>query len=451
MLKDMKITKFTVVALIAALFVGCAEGNLSFGGDDNGGNTTVSNTGLLSIAHLAVDCRIDESDPDMGILGTRATRGANVDLFDCTIINSDNEVEMAFKYGERPTADIELAAGDYIFKIQSGEVQGAAWDAPEYGTERAFKIVRNQTTTLSEIVCSLLQIKVSVSYAPDLLERLGEKTVTEVTVGENTLSFSLTESRAAFFVAPQVLNDIDMCIKGTYAADKVNFKPIEMNKQVRYVKAGQHSKIHFYVEHAAEGNINVGVTLQNWVTDEIIPCNVADLVTEEEWKEPSGDNEGGNDEEKPITVEWVGYDISQRVTINAATIGDIIIRANKGIKELIVHIDSPALGPILSSVGLVDVINLSYPEKSYDSKNPRPLTDEEVATLLQMLKPTSEGGLLGFKHGDEVINQTEVLFSITDFMVPLCAFAGNHDFHFNITDNDGNTATPSLMLESKGM
>jgi hypothetical protein len=328
MLKDMKITKFTVVALIAALFVGCAEGNLSFGGDDNGGNTTVSNTGLLSIANLAVDCRIDESDPDMGILGTRATRSANVDQFDCTIINSDNEVEMAFKYGERPTTDIELEAGDYIFKIQSGEVQGAAWDAPEYGTERAFKIVRNQTTTLSEIVCSLLQIKVSVSYAPDLLERLGEKTVTEVTVGENTLSFSLTESRAGFFVAPQVLNDIEMSIKGTYAADKVNFKPLEMNKQVRDVKAGQHSKIHFYIEHAAEGNVNVGVTLQNWVTDEIIPCNVADLVTEEEWKEPSDDNEGGEDVVNDPSIEWIGYNLADRVVIDETTTGEIMVRAS---------------------------------------------------------------------------------------------------------------------------
>ena len=444
MLKDMKITKFTVVALIAALFVGCAEGNLSFGGDDNGGNTTVSNTGLLSIANLEVDCRIDESDPDMGILGTRATRSANVDQFDCTIINSDNEVEMAFKYGERPTADVELAAGDYIFKIQSGEVQGAAWDAPEYGTERAFKIVRNQTTTLSEIVCSLLQIKVSVSYAPDLLERLGEKTVTEVTVGENTLSFSLTESRAAFFVAPQVLNDIEMCIKGTYAADKVNFKPLEMNKQVRDVKAGQHSKIHFYIEHAAEGNINVGVTLQNWVTDEVVPCNVADLVTEEEWKEPSDDNEGGEDVVNDPSIEWIGYNLADRVVIDDTTTGEIMVRASKGIKELIVQIDSEVLTPaLLGSIGLADVMNITYPEKSYDSSNPSRVIEAEV--LKSALSKD-----FGFKICDEVINKTEVLFSITTFMGALNAEAGNHDFIFTVIDNDGVSKTEILKLKSTG-
>ena len=443
MLKDMKITKFTVVALIAALFVGCAEGNLSFGGDDNSGNTTVSNTGILSIANLAVDCRIDESDPDMGILGTRATRSANVDQFDCTIINSDNEVEMAFKYGERPTADVELAAGDYIFKIQSGEVQGAAWDAPVYGTERAFKIVRNQTTTLSEIVCSLLQIKVSVSYAPDLLERLGEKTVTEVTVGENTLSFSLTESRAAFFVAPQVLNDIEMCIKGTYAADKVNFKPLEMNKQVRDVKAGQHSKIHFYIEHAAEGNINVGVTIRDWVTDEIVPCNVADKVVEEEWTDG---NQGGSDTpatpaEDPSIV-WDGHDISQREQIVAGLDVDLLISASKGIKEFYVKIESASLTPVeLAGTGLCDVLNLCYPKQSYDSNNPGVFIDVE--------EPLRG---LGFAVGDDVLNKTFVKLSITQFMGVLQAVSGtslkNHDFVLTVIDNEGNTTVKTLMLQT---
>ncbi|MBQ5690073.1 MAG: DUF4493 domain-containing protein [Alistipes sp.] len=439
----MKITKFTVVALIAALFVGCAEGNLSFGGDDNGGNTTpVSNTGLLSIANLAVDCRIDESDPDMGILGTRATRSANVDQFDCTIINSDNEVEMAFKYGERPTADVELAAGDYIFKIQSGEVQGAAWDAPEYGTERAFKIVRNQTTTLSEIVCSLLQIKVSVSYAPDLLERLGEKTVTEVTVGKNTLSFSLTESRAGFFVAPQVLNDIEMSIKGTYAADKVNFKPLEMNKQVRDVKAGQHSKIHFYIEHAAEGNINVGVTLQNWVTDEIIPCNVADLVTEEEWKEPSDDNEGGEITSEDPSIVWDKHDINKREPIVDGLEVDLLVSASKGIKSFLVEINSASLTPLeLYKTGLCNVLNLCYPKQSYDSGNP-----EEYIDVEEPLRG------LGFAVGDEVINKTFVKLSITQFMGVLKTVSGtdlkNHDFILTVTDNEGNTTVKTLMLQT---
>lgn len=443
----MKLVKLTVAALIATLSMGCLDGNLSWGESED---ANTSNKGLFSIADMSVDCRIDESNPDVGILSTRSTRSTvDVNNFDCSIIDEENNVVLSFKYGERPTDAIELATGDYIFKMVSGEVPGVTWDTPVYGANKPFKIVRNETTYLSEIVCSLMQIKVSVSYSDDLLERLGDKTLTIVSVGGNSLEYSLIEKRAGFFLAPEVSNNINLCIKGTYAADKENFKIIEMNKEVRDVKAGQHSKIHFFIEHADQGNIDVGVTVRDWVTDEIVPCNVADLVTEEEWTEPGSGNEGGDVEKEPITVVWKGYDMSQRVTIDSTTTGEITIYAINGIKELIVRIDSPGLAPILPSVGLVDVINLSYPEKSYDYANPQQLTDEQVEQLKTMLKPVSEGGLLGFKYGEEVLNKTEVLFSITGFMGALAAFPGNHDFHFTIIDNEGNTISPSLMLKSK--
>lgn len=448
----MKFVKFTAATLFATLVMtSCLEEKISFGDEDS--NNT-ANMGLLSISNLAVDCRIVESNPDGGIdpknstASTRATRAVDANTFDCSIINEENEVVMSFKYADRPTEAVELETGDYIFKIQSGEVPGVAWDTPVYGTSKAFKIVRNETTEISEVVCSLLQIQVSISYAQDLLERLGDKTLTTVKVGNNSLEYSLSETRSGFFLAPQANNTIEISINGTYAADLVNEKPINMTKEVRDVKAGQYSKVHFYIEHSAEGNINMSATIRDWVIDEVIPCNVADLITEEEWK----DNEGGEVETSDISVEWIGYDISKRTTIDKSTTGEVVVRAAKGIKELIVRIESAALNPMLQGVGLVDVINLTHLEKSYDSANPnQPLTEEQIANLETNLKPIDEGGLLGFKYGEDVINKTEVLFSITPFMVPLNAIKGNHDFHFTITDNDNNTVKASLMLESKGL
>lgn len=448
----MKFAKFTAVALVAAfLAVGCNHPDFPAGGDDT---PTISNKGSLSIENLTIDCRIDESIPDAGLTPSVASADAtrtsvDVDNFNCSIINEANEVIMEFKYSERPTEAVVLEAGDYIFKIQSGEVPGAAWESPVYGTSKAFKIVRNQTTTISEIVCSLMQIKVSVTYAADLLERLGEKTLTTVVIGDNSLEFSLTESRSGFFLAPQVNNTIELRISGTYAADKVNFKPVEMTKEVRNVKAGQHSKVHFYIEHAAEGNINVGVTIRDWVTDEVIPCNVADLVTEEEWKDNTGGNEGGNTGGgegvvNDPSIEWIGYNLADRIVIDDTTTGEIMVRASKGIKELIVQIDSEVLVPaLLGGIGLADVMNITYPEKSYDSSNPSRVIDTEV--LKSALSKD-----FGFKIGDEVINKTEVLFSITTFMGALNAEAGNHDFIFTVIDNDGVSKTEILKLKSTG-
>ena len=439
----MKIVKLTVVALLATLFTtGCVAEKISF---SEGESATISDKGLLSLANLAVDCRVDDNDPNMGILSTKATRSSvNIDEFECQIIDSNNEVINSFKFGERPTEAIEMKTGDYIFKIQSGNIPGAEFDAPAYGAVKPFKIVRNETTTLSEVVCSLLQIKVSVTYAPDLFERLGEQTVTTVTVGENSLEFSLTESRAGFFLAPLANNTIELSIKGTYAADKVNFKPLEMNKEVTNVKVGQHSKVHFYIEHAAQGNIEVGVTLRDWVTDEIIPCNVADKVAEEEWKDPSSgdDNEGGEVTTDAPTIVWEGHDIDQREVYAEGLQVELLISASQGIKECLVEIKSDVMTPdVLAGVKLCNVLNLCYPNKSYDSRNPEVFIDTEQP--LRNLK---------FVVGEDVINHTFVQLSISEFMPLLASVSpagtNNHDFVISVTDNEGNSVVKTLMLQT---
>ena len=437
----MKIAKITVATLLAAIMaIGCSPEN-----QNEGAGTESLNTGKLAIEALAIDCRIDESQPDAGVNPTRATRSSvDVNNFDCSIINEANEVVHSFKYSERPTEAIELETGDYIFKIVSGEVPGAAWDTPVYGATKAFKIVRNETTTLSEIVCSLLQIKVTITYAADLLERLGNKTITTATVGENSLEFALTEERAGFFLAPQVNNTIELHISGTYAADKVDFKTVEMNKEIRDVKAGQHSKIHLYIEHAAEGNIKVGVTIRDWVTDEIVPCNVADKIIEEEWID--GDNNGdNNDPESGVedpSIVWDGHDISKREQIVSGLEVDLLISASKGIKELTCRIDSASLTPAeLAGTGLCDVLNLCYPSQSYDSNNPGVFIDVE--------EPLRG---LGFAVAEKVVNQTFVKLSITQFLGVLQAVSGtdlkHHDFYLTVTDNEGVTVTKTLMLQT---
>ena len=439
----MKFVKFTVAALfIALLAVGCADEKISF---EDKGVETLSDKGYLSISNLVVDCRVDDKDPNMGVEpSTYATRNSvDVNNFDCSIINDEGEVVSSFKFGERPAEALELKTGDYIFKVKSGEIPGAAWNSPVYGATKVFKIVRDETTTISEVVCSLMQIKVSITYAPDLLERLGEGTTTTAIIGENSLAFSLTETRDGYFSAPQVSNTITLNIKGTYAADKVTFKNVEMNKEVKDVKVGQHSKIHFYIEHANEGNIKVSVTLRDWVTDEVIPCNVADLVTEEEWTE--GGNEGDDDPGTTVgapDIIWAGYDMSKRYAITGDLTVDLEIVAEKGIKELLCEIKSEVLTPDqLSGVGLCNILNLCYPKQSYDSSTPSVYVDVE--------QPLRD---LDFAVAEEVLNKKKVNLSITKFLGILQGVSGtslkNHDFILSVTDNDGVTTVKTLMLQT---
>lgn len=211
--------------------------------DKYGISTTVkviqysSPNGYLSIADLAIVCA-DETN--------------NVLNYKCSIINELGEHIQSFKYGERPIEPIELEPGDYILKIQSGDIPNTAWDTPIYGGEKAFKIVSGETIIFSEITCMLMQIKVTITYASDLWERLGENTRTIVSVGENELEYSLTETRAGFFATEQNSN-VTFHISGTYAADMVNYKPIDITKELLDRSLGDEIKVHFYISSTTEG------------------------------------------------------------------------------------------------------------------------------------------------------------------------------------------------------
>ena len=442
----MKLFKFTSIAMTVALLVaGCAKDRLII--NSNNGSGAMGDKGYLSVSGLTADCRIDERDVEQGTSSTRS--GAiDVNTFDCRILNDKNEEVLAFKFGERPAEQIALDAGDYLFEIKSGEVPGAAWDSPVYGCVEPFKIVRKEVTTLEEVVCTLLNIKVTVSYSPDLLERLGEKTLTTAKIGENSMEFSISEERAAFFLAPQLENTIELTVSGTYAADKTNFKNIEMTKTVAGVKAGQHSKILFYVSNAEEGSIEVGVTIRDWVTDEIITCDVKDILKEEEWIEEGEGGDSGEGGDNPTTspdapsIVWEGHDISKREPIVSGLQVDLAVSAPKGIKEFYVKIESASLTPSeLSNVGLCDVLNLCNPSQSYDSNNPDTPVDVE--------QPLRD---LGFAVGEAIINKTFVKLSITQFMSILQTVSGsslkNHDFVITVIDNEGNTTVKTLMLQT---
>ena len=434
-MKTLKLTAIAIIALFAV--VGCGRESLTL---EERQSATISEKGLLALGGLVAECRVDERNKDNDVLPeetTRASEGVvDVNTFDCQIINSDNEVVMSFKLGERPTEAIELKTGDYIFKVQSGEIPDAAWETPVYGGEKAFKIVRDTTTSIEKIICSLLNIKVSLDYAPDLFERLGAETVATVSVEGHSLSFALTEQRAAFYVAPRAKNTITIAIEAQYAADKVNYKKVNMTKYIENVSAGQYSKIHLYLANADKGKLDVSVQLHDWVTDEVIPCSVADLIFEDEYIEnpdqPSGDNP---------SIVWDGYDISKRYSLDDVTAVDLLINAKHGISQFLVQIKSETLTPEeLAGVGICDVLNLCYPAQSYDSNNPGVYID-------------TEGPLrgLGFAVGDEVLGKEFVKLSITQFLGVLKSVSQDghrHDFVITVTDSEGNQTIRTLKLQS---
>ncbi len=566
-------TLFTLAA--ATLLVGCMNEDLKI--DDKNGNK--ADKGYLSLAGLNVECVTDHKPVDVAEdneaheFSTRAGV-PDINTFDCIILDATGtQTVKSFKYGARPTENIELDHGNYIFKMQSSEVPAAAWENPVYGLTEPFTITRKQTTSLNDLVCKMLNIQVSVSYSADLKEALSDDTTTTITVADNSLVFALDETRSGYFLAPKPKNNIEVLVKGSYTAEgKTEPSQFEMNATIKDVKGGQYSDITLYIEYSTEGSIAIDATIDGWVVDEEIACDFSTFISENfidddenlptitwvdndidtpitltedmfdshgvslvdffidveavntiqsmlveisstngefmsslatynlpasfdmcdapdnvafslrlmgyavnddikgkdfvafnlrpqinqlkaftgthSFKATVKDAKGGTcektltiiipGEEVGPVIAWTGYDINKRYPIVDGMTVDITVDAPAGIKAFEVQIASDTLTPQeLAGVGLCDNIDLVNPEKSEDSTGK--LEDKSgIAAALQNF---------GFPTGDEVLNQTRVEFSITNFL-GLLSFTGNgeHNFVMKVTDNDGVTTVKTLML-----
>lgn len=565
-------TLFTAAAAI--LLSGCMNEDLRL--ENQGGGTE---KGYLSLAGLNVECVTDHKPVDTGMAESQslATRAGEPDInaFDCLILDATGtQTIRAFKYGERPTEAIELDRGNYIFKMLSSEIPAAAWETPVYGLTEPFTITRNETTSLTDLVCKLLNIQVSVSYSADLRAALSDDTTTTITVGDNSLVFALNETRSGYFLAPQPKNDIDVLVRGSYKAEgKDEASQFEMNATIKDVKGGQYSDITLYIEYSTEGSIAIDAKIDGWVVDEEIVCDFSTFISEnfidddenkptitwldhdidtpitltadkfdsrgnclesfyidveakntiasllveisstnsefmaslgsyslsssfdmcnagsatgslrimgypvndeikgkqsvafdltpqmKQLKEFGGthnfkatvkDAKGGTCEKTlsivipgeagPISIVWEGHNIDSPENMVDGLTVDITVNAPAGIKSFMVQIISDTLTPQeLAGVGLCDNINLIYPEQSVDSTGK--LDDKKKAEI---------GGVLqgfGFPIGNDVLNKSEVRFSITNFL-PLLSFTGNgtHRFVMTVTDNDDNVETKTLTL-----
>lgn len=141
-------------------------------------------------------------------------------------------------------------------------------------------------------------------------------------------------------------------------------------------------------------------------------------------------SEGGSTDAPAPTVEWEGYDIDQAYTITDDMTVKLNVKAEAGIKDLVIDIVSDLLTPEeLAGAGLSAHFSLVNPES------------EDLAASLNML---------GFPTGDDVKNQTTVSFDITSFMPVLNGISGDTpcyaNFELTVTDNNGKVTKKVLKL-----
>ncbi len=431
----MKLSRITTLLAATALFaVGCQNEDLKI---DSGTNNATA--GYLSLKGLNVECVVDHKPIDEDVNNNRkqtATRGeqdVDINTFDCIIVDATGEkVITSFKYGERPSEAITLDAGNYIFKMQSGEVPAAAWESPVYGLTEPFTIVRKQTTELTDLVCTLQNIQVSISYAADLRAALSDDTVANVSIANNSLTYAIDETRSGYFYAPNAQNDIEVVVIGKYTPEgKTEAQQIEMTATIKNVKAGQYSDIYFFIEYSGEGNINIGAEIDGWVVDEEIIFDFSVLLSEDVLVD---------DDDKPI-ISMPDYDIDTPLSLYASDFDD---RGNC-LKDIIVNVATSNEESTIASL-VVDITSTN---------------GEFIASLSEFNIPqsfdlcnagsaTSALKLMGYPVNSEILGHSTISFDLTGQMKLLKEFGGTHSFKVTVRDDKGGVNEKTLQIVIEG-
>lgn len=277
----------------------------------------------------AVDSTTTKTDP--------STAEASDD-YKVTILNTKTSETMNYTYADLKKEEnqkIPVAPGTYKISAESPDYASymagdyyANWDMPVYAGSVTKNVIKATETTVNDLVCSLANIRTSVSLTPDLqslflpddqaTEQLPALTVT-LSVGENSLVYDRAAAdgeKYGYFKAVEATNTITVELKGAYnkASGDVapEYVPVKWTREITGCKAGQWRKISIHVTNASQGNIQFQMTVENWVYDQKIDVDVTNLYAFGEEVIP---DEELSDANSPV-VALVGHDITQGYTIN---------------------------------------------------------------------------------------------------------------------------------------
>lgn len=292
------------------------------------------------------------------------SRAVDTGDFTVQIFRTDNgseTLENNWKYSETPEK-VTLNVGNYNLKVFSHEVQPAEWEKPYYYADKTFSIEENRVTQIDTLVCTLQNIKVSVSYFEDLKTLMGEDCKVTVEIGKGTLDFDKEESRAGYYRSDSESNLLIATFSGTIDGYE------EVNRiQVDNVKAGEWRKIHYDIKRPEPGSETGGVTPS--VTLDA-SCEIIDhfgnVTIDEEVIEDPNPIDPGTDPDPTdapkITSSTIKLGTPVTVTEGLQVSVDITSSDKNGLTGLVVDIESPTLTPDeLAGMGLAAHLDLVNP------------------------------------------------------------------------------------------
>ena len=351
-----------------------------------------------------------------------------MDSFIVEILDADNAQVLEMTYAElkeQLKTPMELKVGAYRMEVRSEDTMpGVDWEHPVYGATSDFTITKAQTTSPEEVVCTLQNIKVSVEYSPELADMLADTSKATVSLGDTSLDFLKTETRAAYFKPQALENTLDFVFDGTFADTDV---PAKFSKQITGVKAGQWRKVSVVIGYADKGNILFSVKVDNSILqDNKFVVDGTENLGEELLEDPNAP-----------ALTWPGHDMTQPFTLTDAMFdaeGNCIepfafdLSSPNGIESLQVTVGST------NSQFLASMSAIQLPQ-TFD---------------LCALDASSAAGIIlkgfGYPVGSELKGQTAKSFNIAGQIRALYEFDGTHTFAFTMTDAKGVSSEAVLTL-----
>lgn len=231
----------------------------------------LSNILFIALAVIFFSCKADD-EASMSKIGylrlgvsesnevtTKAEDTYHPEVFSVTIKNKETEEVKEFKeWSKDETKVIELAAGTYTISASSANFDNeSGFDKPYYAGTKDVTISADKEST-ETLTCTLANVKVSVVFAEDLLEKYADRDIT-VMVGDKGEKYTpLTFSKEkcgkevqGYFPVADLTAEISISRPsgetGTYT----------MSSDITGVKAKQYYILTYQTENTGDGDFSV--------------------------------------------------------------------------------------------------------------------------------------------------------------------------------------------------
>ena len=330
---------------------------------------------------------------------------------------------------------ISLLAGRYVLEVRSSadEVPAAVFGKPVYGCSEEFVISVGETTVLGSLVCTLLQVKATVSYDDSFLEMVTGDGVATVSVNPaNALEYKLSyndgnvgydDSEGYFAVNNGSKTTMNVIFSGNIEGENRR-----MVANLTNVSPRQWCQIRFVKKVDTQGNATFSVEIDDYFSDEeiIIPLEVAREETiGVDPEAPRGD--GG------ISVEFMPdctmFDSLSDIRVPSPDVPmDLRLGINvpDGVGKMVVEMSS-------TNQSFIEALSLAG-GTTLDLLNPTP--DQEVVFQI-----------VPFPHGPDLAGRTALIFDLSAAQIPILAFAGEHTFVLKIMDVNGCSKSVPVVLK----